>query len=107
MAEYDVVLLSDVGYNTLARPPVTFDDFERVPGRVQLTDDFAGAGGGLVMIGGSLSFQGFTRKARYEGTPFESALSVSLQSLDNRVERSVCVTADSVSMDHETPVESR
>lgn len=92
IAEFDVVVLSDIGYNTLALPPATFDDFEQVPNRLQLLEDFVQAGGGLIMVGGYLSFQGINGKANYKGTPVEAALPVTMQSYDDRVERSNGVT---------------
>lgn len=88
IAEFDVVVLSDVGFNTLALPPTTFDDFEQVPNRLQLLEDFVQAGGGLIMVGGYLSFQGINGKANYKDTPVEDALPVTMQSYDDRVERS-------------------
>lgn len=92
IANFDVVVLSDIGYNTLALPPATFDDLEQVPNRLQLLEDFVRAGGGLIMIGGYLSFQGFNGKAKYKDTPVEEALPVTMQSYDDRVERSDGVT---------------
>jgi uncharacterized membrane protein len=92
IAEFDVVVLSDVGFNTLALPPTTFDDFEQVPNRLQLLEDFVQAGGGLIMVGGYLSFQGINGKANYKDTPVEDALPVTMQSYDDRVERSDGVT---------------
>jgi uncharacterized membrane protein len=92
IAKFDAVVLSDIGYNTLALPPTTFDDFEQVPNRLQLLEDFVRAGGGLIMVGGYLSFQGFNGKARYKDTPVEAALPVTMQSYDDRVERSDGVT---------------
>lgn len=100
IAEYDVVLLSDVGYNTLAIPPTTFSDFEQVPNRLQLIEDFVRAGGGLLMVGGYLSFQGINGRANYHGTPVEEALPVSIQTYDDRVERSDGVVPEVVAPDH-------
>ena len=100
IAEYDVVVLSDIGYNTLALPPGTFDDFERLPNRIRLLEEFVSAGGGLVMVGGYLSFTGFNGKARYQGTPIETALPVTLQHYDDRVERSDGVEPHSSGVDH-------
>jgi uncharacterized membrane protein len=88
LAEFDAVVLSDIGYNTLALPPATFDEFEQVPNRLQLLEDFVLAGGGLIMVGGYLSFQGFNGKAGYKDTSVERALPVTMQSYDDRVERS-------------------
>lgn len=78
IAEFDVVVLSDIGYNTLALPPATFDEDEEIPNRLQLLEDFVRAGGGLIMIGGYLSFQGFDVKAKYKDSPIEEALPVTM-----------------------------
>jgi len=88
ISTYDVVVLSDIGYNTLALPPQTFDEFEQVPNRLHLIEDFVRAGGGLLMVGGYLSFTGINGKARYKGTAVERALPVTMQAHDDRVERS-------------------
>jgi uncharacterized membrane protein len=87
LAQYDVVVLSDVGYNTLAIPPATFSDGERRADRLSLLESYVRAGGGLAMIGGYLSFQGIEAKANYAGTPVERALPVRIQRHDDRVER--------------------
>lgn len=92
IAAFDVIVLSDIGFNTLALPPRTFDDFEQVPNRLQLLEDFVRAGGGLIMIGGYLSFQGINGKANYKGTPVEDALPVTMRAYDDRAERSDGVT---------------
>jgi uncharacterized membrane protein len=100
IAEYDVVVLSDIGYNTLALPPETFENFERNPNRIQLLEEFVRAGGGLAMVGGYLSFTGFNGKARYQGTPIEDALPVTMQPYDDRVERSDGVVPIAQDVDH-------
>lgn len=92
LEKYDVILLSDIGYNTLAIPPATFDDFEQIPNRLFLLDDYVRNGGGLIMVGGYLSFQGYHGKAGYKDTPIEDILPVSLKTFDDRVERSDGVT---------------
>lgn len=88
LARYDVLVLSDIGYNTLAIPPETFADGERRPDRLGLVEEFVSSGGGLLMIGGYLSFQGINGRANYAGTPIEEALPVTMQRHDDRVERS-------------------
>jgi len=109
IAEFDVVVLSDIGYNTLSLPPATFDDFERVPNRLQLLEDFVRAGGGLIMVGGYLSFQGINGKANYKDSPIEAALPVTMQSYDDRAERSdgvvPVVAADSHAITDDLPGE--
>lgn len=100
IAEYDAIILSDVGYNSLALPPGTFDDLDRTANRVRLIEEFVRAGGGLVMVGGYLSFTGFNSKACYKGTPIEGALPVTLQAYDDRVERPDGVTPSTVDGGH-------
>lgn len=87
LAAYDVVVLSDIGYNTLAIPPGTFADGERRANRLALLEAYVRAGGGLLMIGGYLSFQGINGRANYAGTPVEDALPISMLRTDDRVER--------------------
>jgi uncharacterized membrane protein len=86
LAEYDVVILSDIGANTLLLHPDTFERSEPRPDRLVAIRDYVEAGGGLVMVGGYLSFQGIDAKARYAGSPVEEALPVTIQSSDDRVE---------------------
>jgi uncharacterized membrane protein len=83
---HDVVLLSDIGSNTLLIPPTTFARFEAKPNRLVLLRDWVLNGGGLGMIGGYLSFQGIEAKANYRGTPLAEVLPVELETGDDRVE---------------------
>lgn len=83
---YDVVLLSDIGSNTLLLPPVVFDQGRPAPNRLKLLREWVGKGGGLMMAGGYLSFQGFQAMANYAGTPLEDALPVRISRWDDRVE---------------------
>ncbi len=48
--------------------------------------DYVANGGGLVMIGGYLTFQGIDAKGQYAGTAVEEALPVILMRADDRVE---------------------
>jgi uncharacterized membrane protein len=84
---YDVVILSDIGANTLLLPPEVFLEGKRVPNRLELIKEYVGKGGGLVMAGGYLSFQGIYGSARYHRTPIEEVLPVSLLPVDDRIER--------------------
>ena len=83
---YDVVVLSDIGSNTLLLHPDTFERSRALPNRLAQLRDWVGSGGGLVMIGGYFTFQGFEAKARYAGTPVEEALPVTMLTHDDRVE---------------------
>ena len=83
---YDVVILSDVGANTLLLPPQVFEQGLRAPNRLKVLRDWGNAGGGLMMAGGYLSFQGFQAKANYHDTPIEDVLPVTILPYDDRVE---------------------
>jgi uncharacterized membrane protein len=97
---FDVVILSDIGANTLLLPQRTFVRSESAANRLQLIRGFVEAGGGLLMIGGYLTFQGIDGKANYRGTPVESVLPVSLYGGDDRSERPEGVLPTIVDPDH-------
>jgi uncharacterized membrane protein len=87
LQRFDVVILSDVGANTLLLPPETFLEGKRVPNRLELIKEYVLRGGGLVMAGGYLSFQGIYGAARYSKSPIEDVLPVALLPVDDRVEK--------------------
>lgn len=84
---FDVIILSDIGSNTLLLPPQTFLQGKRMPNRLELLKEYVLQGGGLVMAGGYLSFQGIYGAARYHRSPVEDVLPVSLLPTDDRVEK--------------------
>lgn len=86
LAVYDVIILSDIGANTLLLHPDVWLRGQRVPNRVNLLADWTRQGGGLIMIGGYFSFQGIDGKARWHKTAVEDALPVTCLSSDDRVE---------------------
>jgi uncharacterized membrane protein len=83
---YAAVILSDIGSNTLLLHPDTFDRSVPMPDRTLAIRDYVARGGGLVMVGGYLTFQGIDGRARWAGTPVEAALPVTMQLSDDRVE---------------------
>ena len=83
---YDVVVLSDIGANTLLLSPDTFLRGKRTPNRLAAIRDYVHEGGGLLMAGGYMSFQGIYGAARFGRTPVEDALPVSILNADDRVE---------------------
>lgn len=83
---YDVVILSDIGANSLLLPPQVFEEGRRAPNRLKLLSEWVRRGGGLMMAGGYLSFQGFQGKANYHGSPIEEILPVEIQPTDDRIE---------------------
>jgi uncharacterized membrane protein len=86
LAEYDCVILSDIGANTLLIHPDTFSRFKSLPNRLDALRGYVENGGGLVMVGGYMTFQGIEGKARYRHTPVEEALPVVLEPGDDRCE---------------------
>jgi uncharacterized membrane protein len=71
---YDVIILSDVGADTILLRPETFVMGQTSVNRLSLLRDWVLAGGGLAMAGGYLSFQGIGGRARYRRTPIEDVL---------------------------------
>lgn len=86
LAAYDCVVLSDIGSNTLLLNPDTFFRFKSLPNRLEALRDYVVGGGGLVMVGGYMTFQGIDAKARYHGTPVEDVLPVTISPHDDRLE---------------------
>ena len=66
--------------------PETFTKSKVLPNRLVALRDYVANGGGLVMVGGYMTFQGIEGKAKYAGTAVEDALPVLMQSHDDRVE---------------------
>ena len=87
LAAYGAVILSDIGANSLLLAPATFERSEIAPNRLASVEQYVREGGGLLMIGGYLSFAGIDAKARYHGTPVEAALPVTIGDHDDRAER--------------------
>lgn len=100
LARYGAVILSDIGSNTLLLHPDTFGRSVPRPDRLVAIRDYVAAGGGLLMVGGYLTFQGIEAKARWSGTPVEEALPVTIQALDDRVECSAGVAPLVRQLDH-------
>jgi uncharacterized membrane protein len=83
---YDAVILSDIGANTLLLHPDTWIRSKPTPNRLRLLKSYVERGGGLMMVGGYLSFQGINGAARFHGTPVEEVLPVEILPYDDRVE---------------------
>lgn len=88
LQEYDVLILSDVGYNSMIfypglTPPYTYP---LGPDRVGMVRQFVEAGGGFLMVGGYLSFAGLNGIARWAGSEVEAVLPVTISPYDDRVE---------------------
>lgn len=86
LADYDVVILSDIGANTLLLHPDTWQHGKVTPNRLRLLKEWVARGGGLAMCGGYYSFAGIYGSAKYYRTPVEDVLPVTLLTFDDRVE---------------------
>jgi uncharacterized membrane protein len=84
--EYDVVVLSDIGANTLLVPQKVFVGGQTVPNRLRALGEWVDAGGALLMVGGYLSFQGIEAKANYRATTLADVLPVLMEIGDDRQE---------------------
>jgi uncharacterized membrane protein len=89
MQAYDVIILSDVGINSLSllpsfRPPHAVP---MGPNRIDNLRRFVEKGGGLLMCGGYFSFSGYSGRAAFAGSPIEAVLPVlSERGFDDRAE---------------------
>jgi uncharacterized membrane protein len=86
LGAYDVVILSDIGANSLLLHPETFTSSVPHPHRLRALAEWVRAGGGLLMIGGYLTFAGIEGKGRWHGTAVEDVLPVEISAVDDRVE---------------------
>ncbi|TDE01162.1 glutamine amidotransferase [Jiangella asiatica] len=83
---YDVVVLSDLPADSLLLPRAVFVQGERRPNRLRELTEYIHGGGGLLMVGGYMSFAGFEGRARYAATALAAALPVTIAHHDDRVE---------------------
>ncbi len=86
LQKWDVIILSDIGANTLLLHPDTWLKSRRTANRLALIHDYVAAGGALMMIGGYYSFQGINGGARYRNTQVEKVLPVRCLAWDDRIE---------------------
>ncbi len=83
---YDAIVISDIGSNTFLLQNKTFYKMEVVTNALSLINDYAAMGGGLLMIGGYLSFTGIEAKANYKNTLLAEVLPVEMLDHDDRIE---------------------
>lgn len=100
LKEYSVVVLSDIGSNTLLLDPVMQMKGVRKPNRLIALSEFVRQGGGIAMLGGYLSFAGIENKARYAMTPLADVLPVKMLNCDDRVEHPEGISPKVLMHDH-------
>lgn len=99
-AEYAGIILSDIGANSLLLHPDVWLHGKPVPNRLRLLRDWTAGGGGLVMAGGYLSFQGIDGRGRWRRTAVEEALPVDCLPYDDRMEVPEGFSAQIVAASH-------
>lgn len=86
LSQYDCVILSDIGSNTLLLPGATFTKSQTRPNRCQLIKDYVLQGGALLMVGGYMTFSGVDAKGKWHDTPVQDVLPVEVLTVDDRME---------------------
>ena len=86
LRKYRAIILSDVGANTLLLPPSVWLQGKPTANRLKLIRDWTHEGGGLLMIGGYMTFQGIDARGHWRRTPVEDALPVTCLPYDDRLE---------------------
>ncbi len=98
--QFDVVVLSDIGSNSFLLCDETWHRSERTVNRLSLLAEYVEDGGGLLMVGGYMSFSGIDGRARYQATPLASVLPVTMLERDDRVEAPEGLLATFPNPDH-------
>ena len=86
LRQYDLIILSDIGANTLLLPTLTFTRSQIQPNRCSLIKNYVLEGGALLMIGGYLTFSGVDAKGKWQDTPVQDVLPVRILPTDDRME---------------------
>jgi uncharacterized membrane protein len=82
LSRYAVVALSDVGSNTFLLGRQTFLHGQVAPDLLELIAAYTSDGGGLIMVGGYMSFSGIDGKAGYGQTRLQEVLPVCVSAGD-------------------------
>jgi uncharacterized membrane protein len=104
LRSFDVVVLSDIGANTLLLPDRSYVRSERSGNRLHALADWVRSGGGLLMVGGYMTFQGIEGKAAYHGTAVDAVLPVALSTTDDRQKHPEGVVPETVDPEHPVAV---
>ena len=86
LKKYDIIILSDIGANSLLLHPEVWFNGGTIANRLKLIEEFVLDGGGLLMVGGYLTFQGINGSGFWAGTPVERVLPVTISKTDDRLE---------------------
>lgn len=86
LQRFDAVILSDVGSNSFLLTDETLLRSQPTTNRLVLLADFVKDGGGLIMVGGYMSFTGIDGRARFKMSPLAPVLPVTMLDYDDRME---------------------
>lgn len=86
LADFDTVIISDVGANTFLLSRAVFSRSASEPNKLAALREYVEAGGGLLMVGGYLSFSGVDAKANYANSVLADVLPVHIAVHDDRAE---------------------
>lgn len=100
LERYDLVVISDVGANTFLLTRAVFSRSVPEPNRLEMLREYVLGGGGLLMVGGYLSFSGVDAKAHYARSPIASVLPVRVLETDDREEHPEGVEVQVLDADH-------
>ena len=100
LSAYDVVILSDIGANSFVLPPQTWLEGRRCDNPLLSLAEWTRSGGGLMMAGGYLSFQGFQARANFARTAIAEVLPVTMIESDDRVEAPQGADVELVAAEH-------
>ncbi len=101
LSKYDVVILSDIGANSLLLSRKVFLEGKTSPNRLKLINEWVSQGGALCMCGGYLSFAGIQASAKFFRTPIEEVLPVDIYTFDDRIETPEGVHVNVVAPNHQ------
>jgi uncharacterized membrane protein len=101
LAAFDLVVISDVGANTFLLSRAVFGRSESEPNKLEMIRSYVESGGGLLMVGGYLSFSGVDAKANYARSPIGDILPVEVLEIDDRAEHPEGAAVTVVNAAHE------
>lgn len=86
LATYDAIVIGDLGSDTFALTEPMYASGSPQGDRLAAVADYVAGGGGLLMMGGYMSFSGTAGLAGYGRTPLAEVLPVVISHADDRVE---------------------
>jgi len=99
LKSFDVIIVSDTGRNTLTMHANMFK-VPMGPDRLKMIKEYVKGGGGFIMAGGYVCYQGFQGIGNYHGSEIEEILPVEISDRDDRVETTAGIRPEIVNQEH-------